>query len=161
MLANWRKISFNLIFVPTLITVLKVAMERPLRSFFTIQIGARALHLDNKDGFAIKIFLTNHLPRSISLSKVEVKVASVLTGQELSFKALNIKLIPGKNEIQTTCNITAPGVYIFEQVLLEWYSLVFRQEFVEAGKKQYLNLYPHGNALRVTAEMASESTAFE
>jgi hypothetical protein len=136
-------------------------MERPLKDYFTIQIGARALHLNNQDGFAIKVFITNHLPRAISLSKVEVKVASVLTGQELSFKAPNIKLIPGKNEIETTCNITAPGVYIFEQVLLEWYSLVFQQEFVETGKKQYLNLYPHGNALRVTAEMASEGEAFE
>jgi len=136
-------------------------MERPLQDYFTIQIVAQASHLDNRDGFAIKVFLTNHLPRTITLSKVEVKVASVLTGQELSFNAPNIKLTPGKNEIQTICNITAPGVYVFEQALLEWHSLVFQQEFVETGKKQYLNLYPHGNALRVTAEMDRESTAFK
>ena len=43
---------------------------------------------------------------------------------------------------------------------MEWHSLVFQQEFVETGKKQHLSLYPHGNALRVRAEMASECISF-
>lgn len=131
-----------------------------MRDYFVIQIGARATHLDNEDGFAIRIILTNILPRAITLAQVIVKVTSVLTGQELWFKAKNIELKHGKNEIQTICNITAPGVYIFERALLEWHSLVFQQEFMEMGKKQYLSLYPRGNALRVSAEIASESITF-
>ena len=99
-------------------------------------------------------------PRPITLGKVKVKVTSVLIGQEIWFTAENIELQIGKNEIQTTCNITAPGVYIFERAVLEWHSLVFQQEFVETGKKQHLSLYPHGNALRVRAEMASECISF-
>lgn len=132
-------------------------MERPLRDHFILQIAARATHLINEDGFAIRIILTNLLPRTITLAKVKIKVTSVLTGHELWFKANNVELKLGKNEIQTTSNITAPGVYIFERALLEWHSLVFQQEFVEMGKKQYLSLYPHGNALRVDAEIANES----
>ena len=104
----------------------------------------------------MKAFLTNLLPRSITLSTVKVKVTSI-QGQEIWFKATNVELQRGKNEIHTTCNITAPGVYIFEKVELEWHSLVFQQEFVQTGKKQYLNLYPHGNALRVDVRMARES----
>ena len=127
-----------------------------MQKYFSIQIGARASHLNTQDGFAIKLVLTNLLPRPITLANVKVKVTSVLTGQEIWFKAENIELQIGKNEIQTTCNVTAPGVYIFERALLEWHCLVFQQEFVEAGKKQYLSLYPHGNALRVSAEIASE-----
>lgn len=135
-----------------------VALNRPLRDFFIIQIGARASHLNSEDGFAVKIILTNLLPQTINPTALNLKVISVLTGQELVFKAQpNLELSPGKNEMQTTCNITAPGVYIFERVVLEWHSLVFQQEFVEMGKKQYLSLYPHGNALCVSAEIASES----
>jgi hypothetical protein len=130
-----------------------------LQKYFTIQIGAQASHLNNQDGFAIKLVLINHLPRAITLAKVQVKVTPVLVGQELWFKAENIELQIGKNEIQTTCNVTAPGVYIFERALLEWRCLVFQQEFVETGKKQYLSLYPHGNALRVNAEIASEGVS--
>ena len=78
--------------------------------------------------------------------------------QEIEFKADNVILQQGRNEIQTTCNFTAPGIYIFERAEMIWHSLVFKQEFVEAGKKQYLSLYPHGNALRVGAELGREST---
>ena len=114
-------------------------------------------HLEKQDGFAIRLFLTNFFRRTITLSSVKIKVTSVLTGKELWFKANNVQLQIGKNEIQTTSNITAPGVYIFEQALLEWRALVFQQEFIETGNKQYLSLYPHGNALRVGAEIARDS----
>ena len=134
-------------------------MERPLQKYFNIQIGARASHLNNQDGFAIRLVLTNLLPRPMTLAKVKVKVTSVLTGQEIWFKAENVELQIGKNEIQITCNVTAPGAYIFEQALLEWHCLVFQQEFVETGKKQYLSLYPHGNALQVSADIASEGVS--
>src|SRR5277367_6977229 len=129
-----------------------------MRDYFVLQIGARAAHRENQDGFTIKLILTNLLPRTITLNQVKVKVTSVLTGQELCFTAENVSLDQGKNEIQTTCNITAPGVYIFERAVLYWHSLVFQQEFVEMGRKQSLRLYPHGNALHVSADMAGEST---
>jgi len=131
--------------------------EGPLRDYFILQIGARAAHRENKDGFTIKLILTNLLPRTITLNQVKVKVTSVLTGQELLFTADNVALEHGKNEIQTTCNITAPGVYIFERAVLHWHSLVFQQDFLEMGRKQSLSLYPHGNALHVSVEMSRES----
>lgn len=137
------------------------ALERPLQNYFNLQIGARALHRENQDGFVIGIFLTNLFPRTITLAAVKVKVTSVLTNHELWFEAENVELKQGKNDIQTTCNTTAPGAYIFERAVLEWHSLRFQQEFVEAGRKQYLNLHPHGNGLRVSAGMAPESMAFE
>jgi hypothetical protein len=139
------------------INPLTVAMERPLRNYFTLQIGARASHRNNEDGFIIRVLLTNLFPRSLIVNSVKVKVTSVHTGHEIWFKATNIELQTGKNEILTTCNITAPGTYIFERAVLEWHSLTFQQEFVETGRKQYLNLYPHGNALYTSAKLAEES----
>ena len=105
----------------------------------------------------MRVVLTNLFARELTVDNVKVKVTSVLTGQEIWFEADHVQLHPGKNEVQTTCNTTAPGIYIFEKAILKWHSLVFQQEFVVAGKKQYLNLYPHGNALNVHAEMATES----
>jgi hypothetical protein len=136
-----------------------IAIDRPLHDFFTLHISARAGHRDNKDGFRIKIILTNHLPRTITATKIKVKVTSISSGEEIWFTTSTVELKPGRNEIWTTCNITAPGVYIFERAVLEWFSLFFRQDFIDAGRKQSLSLYPHGNALRVNAEMAGESIA--
>jgi len=156
---NWNKTYNNQpqVSSPTLIQLIILAREGPLRDYFILEIGARASHRQNQDGFTINLYLTNLLPRTITLAKVTLKVTSVLTGQELYFTASNVPLSPGKNEIQTTCNITAPGVYVFERVSLYWHSLVFQQEFVEMGRKQSVSLYPHGNALHVSAEMAGES----
>lgn len=67
---------------------------------------------------------------------------------------------PGRNEIYVTCNTTVPGVYIFEQVILQWRTLSFKQEFVEAGRKQQLILHPHGSALSVDVRMDRESMSF-
>jgi hypothetical protein len=139
--------------------ILISALHRPLRDFFTLQIGARAVHRENQDGFAIKLYVTNLLPRPI-VADIKVKITPTISGQELCFTNNTIELNPGKNEIWTTCNTTAPGVYIFERAVVEWYSMVFEQEFIEAGRKQYLGLYPHGNALRVGAGMAGESMVF-
>src|SRR5271155_2062068 len=156
---NWNKTYNNQpqVSSPTLIQLIILGREGPLRDYFILQIGARAFHRQNQDGFTINLYLTNLFPSTITLAKVTLKVTSVLTGQELYFTASNVPLSPRKNEIQTTCNITAPGVYIFERVSLYWHSLVFQQEFVEMGRKQSVSLYPHGNALHVSAEMAGES----
>ena len=135
---------------------LNVAFERPLRDYFTLQIGARAAHHTGSDGFKIKIILTNHIRRSIPMTKIILKVSST-TGQELFFTASDPVIEPGKNEVDVTCNTTVPGVYIFEQVICQWKSLSFKQEFVEAGRKQQLILYPHGNALSVNVRMDRES----
>ena len=137
----------------------QTALEKPLQNYFVIQIGAHACHRDNQDGFSIKLFLTNLLPRSIALASIKVQVASVQTGRDLAFKADNVTLNPGKNEVRTTCNITATGVYIFERVLLQWHSLVFKQDFVETGRKQHLNLYPHGDAMTIDADLAREGAS--
>ena len=136
-----------------------IVIEHSLNNYFSLQIGARAAHRENEDGFTINLVLTNLLPRPITLTAVKVKVASVLTGQEIEFKAEKVLLRQGKNEIYTTCNITAPGVYIFEKAALEWHSLAFKQEFVETGKKQHLSLYPHGRALCVSGGISRESNS--
>ena len=138
-----------------------IVRECSLRDYFILQIGARAAHRENEDGFTINVILQNLFPRTITLDEVKVKVTSVLTHQELWFTAENVYLEQGKNEVQTTCNITAPGVYIFEKAVLRWHSLVFQQEFVEMGRKQSLSIYPHGNALHVSAEMAGESNTLK
>lgn len=136
----------------------RVALERPLQDYFAIQIGSRANHRDNQDGFSIKLFLINLFPRSITLASIKVQVTSVQIRHDVTFNADNVTLHPGKNEVWTTCNITAPGVYIFERVILQWHSLAFKQDFVETGRKQHLNLYPHGDALGIDAELAREGT---
>ena len=137
----------------------QTALERPLQNYFAIQIGAHAYHRDNQDGFSIKLFLTNLLPRSITLASIKVQVTSVQTGRDLAFKADNVTLNPGKNVVWTTCNITATGIYIFERVLLKWHSLVFKQDFVETGRKQHLNLYPHGDAMAIDADLARDGAS--
>jgi hypothetical protein len=135
-----------------------IALERPLRDYFTLQIAARPSHHENKDGFKIKLIITNLLPSPILLTGVQLKITSTTTGQELLFHTSKVSLDTSKNVIWINCNTTAPGVYIFENAVLEWYSLSLKQEFVEMGRKQYLSLYPHGNALRVSVGMAPEST---
>lgn len=134
----------------------QVALENGLQDYFTLQIGARAAHRENQDGFSIKLFLTNLFPRPINLASVKVQITSVQTGRDLTFTVENVPLDQGKNEVWATCNITAPGVYIFERVILQWHSLVFKQDFVETGKKQHLNLYPHGDALAIEAELGRD-----
>lgn len=90
------------------------------------------------------------------MTTINLKVSST-TGQELHFTASDVAIKSGKNEIHVTCNTTVPGVYIFEQVTCHWRTLSFKQEFVEAGKKQQLILYPHGNALSTELRMDRES----
>ena len=134
-----------------------IGIDRPLRNYFILQIGARAEHHEKRDGFAINVHLTNLFPRTITDVTVKVKVTSSLLGHELWFVRDNVKLPPGKSEVWTYCDITSPGPYVFERAVVEWHSLVFGQDFIDASKKQSLNLYPHGNALRVSAEMERES----
>lgn len=134
-------------------------MERPLKDYFNLQIAARPSHNSSKDGFKIKLVITNLLPSTINLTRASLKVTSTTTGKDLEFQSSNVTLDKGKNVIWITCNTTAPGVYIFESAVLEWYGLSLKQEFVEMGRKQYLSLYPHGNALRVNVDMAPESIA--
>lgn len=133
-----------------------VAFERTLRDYFTLQIGSRAIYHTDRDGFKIKLLLTNHFPNSIPLTKIDLKI-SATSGQELYFTISDLSLKPGRNEIYLTCNTTVPGVYIFEQVILQWRTLSFKQEFVEAGRKQQLILHPHGTALSVDVKMDRES----
>jgi hypothetical protein len=132
-------------------------LERPLKDYFNLQIAARPSHNTSKDGFKIKLIITNLLPSTINLTRAYLKITSTTTGQDLEFQSSNITLEKGKNTVWITCNTTAPGVYIFESAILEWYGLSLKQEFVEMGRKQYLSLYPHGNALRVNVDMAPES----
>jgi len=133
-----------------------VVFERPLPDYFILLIGSRAIFHTDRDGFKIKLLLTNHFPNSIPLTKIDLKV-SATTGQELYFTISDISLKPGENEIYLTCNTTVPGVYIFEQVILQWRTLSFKQEFVDAGRKQQLTLHPHGTALSVDVRMDRES----
>lgn len=142
--------------VQILANLLIIAFERPLRDYFILQISGRPIHHTDCDGFKLKLLLTNHLRNSIPLNKINLKV-SATTGQELYFTISDVTIKPGKNEIYATCNTTVPGVYIFEQVILQWKTLSFKQEFVEAGRKQQLILYPHGGALSVDVRMDHES----
>ena len=127
-----------------------------MRDYFNLQISARATHQTGRDGFKLKLVLTNHLDRSIAGTEINLKVSST-TGQEVYFTDSDVTIEPGRNEIYLTCNTTIPGVYIFEQVICRCKSLSFKQEFVEAGRKQQLILSPHGNALSVRVRMDRES----
>jgi hypothetical protein len=128
------------------------AIELSLKDYFNVQISARAQHHEKKDGFKIKVVLTSHFPRSITLSRISLKVIST-SGREVYFTAASPELVPGRNEVWVNTSITAPGQYIFESISLEWERINWKQEFVEMGRKQGLSLFPHGMALGISAKL--------
>ena len=155
---NWKKILFNLISVsPVLFFSDYSSGTSVAESTLPFKLALEQVIYNNQDGFAIRLILTNLLPRPITLAQsksksdisshwsrnlVQQQTISNYRLERMKFKQLVILRLR---------EFIFLSRYFWNGILL-----CFEQEFVETGKKQYLSLYPHGNALRVSAEIASE-----
>jgi hypothetical protein len=136
---------------------LKTPIKKALTEYFPVQVSALPRFVEGQDSLFFTLYVTNPLPRPVTGTLKLKLLASSPSGHDVWFTSGETTFAPGKHPFTVLSNITSPGAFIFDHVVLEWHSLSFELDFVALGRKQSVMLSPHGDALSVSARLARES----